>query len=113
MFKMFNSDIFNRSVGKFERNTVHKPVQASLSNPRKIVYDIVNSSKEVDFMLNALLAIISIWLFAHTDYFEIWKTVKLGNDQLTISLTALVILTYLILALANAIRWYYTHRRRD
>lgn len=62
-------------------------------------------------MLDAVLVIVSLWWFFNTTYFEAWKEIKIGGNQFSLSLTALIVLVYLAIGLFGFIRWYYCHRR--
>lgn len=62
-------------------------------------------------MLDAVLALISLWWFFNTKYFDSWAGIKIGGEQLSISLTALTVLVYIAIGAFGGIRWYYTHRR--
>lgn len=48
---------------------------------------------------------------ANTKYFDSWAGIKIGGEQLSISLTALTVLVYIAIGAFGGIRWYYTHRR--
>ena len=43
-------------------------------------------------MLDAVLVILNLWWFFNTKYFEAWAGIKIGGDQLSLSLTALIVL---------------------
>lgn len=62
-------------------------------------------------MLDAVLLILSLWWFFNTKYFESWAGIKIGGDQFSLSLTALIVLVYLAIGAFGSIRWYYCHRR--
>ncbi len=62
-------------------------------------------------MLDVVLVFFSLWWFFNTTYFEAWREIKIGGEQFSLSLTALIVLVYLIIGLIGFIRWYYSHRR--
>lgn len=62
-------------------------------------------------MLVALLVFFSLLWFCNTRFFAAWSEVTIGGDQLSLSLTALVIIIYLIIGAFGLVRWYYVHRR--
>lgn len=62
-------------------------------------------------MLDAVLVVLSLWWFFNTKYFEAWVGIKIGGDQFSLSLTALIVLVYLAIGAFGSIRWYYCHRR--
>ena len=62
-------------------------------------------------MLELILVILNLWWFYNTKYFERWSKIKIGDDQFSISITALIILIYIAIGAFGFIRWYYYHRR--
>ncbi len=58
-------------------------------------------------MLEIMLAAFSIWWFCHTEYFETWSFVKIGGEQISVSLTAIIIIVYVAIGIHGAIRWHY------
>ena len=62
-------------------------------------------------MLDAVLVILSLWWFFHTGYYEAWSQIKIGGNQFSFSLTALIVFAYLAAGIFGALRWYYCHRR--
>jgi hypothetical protein len=62
-------------------------------------------------MLEVILVILNLWWFFNTKYFELWSKIKIGGDQFSISVTALIILIYLVVGAFGFIRWFYYHRR--
>lgn len=62
-------------------------------------------------MLEVILVILNLWWFYNTKYFELWSEIKIGDDQFSISITALIILIYIAIGAFGFVRWYYYHRR--
>ena len=63
-------------------------------------------------MLDVILAILALWGFCNTEYFEKWSHIHIGGDQISFSLTALIVLVYIGVGAFGAIRWYYFHNHR-
>lgn len=61
-------------------------------------------------MLDMILVALGLWWFCKTEYFESWSKIVIGGDQFSISITALIVLLYLIVGLISAIRWYYFNK---
>lgn len=64
-------------------------------------------------MLDAVLVILSLWWFFNAKYFEAWTGIKIGGDQFSLSLTALVVLVYLVIGAFGSIRWYHSTGESD
>lgn len=62
-------------------------------------------------MFNAIVALSGLCWFCHTELFEEWKSIRIGGDQLSISLTVMIVLIYLVICIGNGVRWYFAHRR--
>lgn len=62
-------------------------------------------------MLELILVVLNLWWFYNTKYFELWSEIKIGDDQFSISVTALIILIYIAIGAFGFTRWYYYHRR--
>ena len=64
-------------------------------------------------MLDFILALLALWGFCNTKYFEEWSQIHIGGNQLSFSLTALIVLVYLGIGAFGSLRWYYFHNHRN
>lgn len=55
-------------------------------------------------MLDAVLVILGLWWFFNTKYSEAWAGFRIGGDQFSLSLTALIVLMYLAIGVFGSIR---------
>ena len=58
-------------------------------------------------MLDLVLVVVSLLWFCNTAYFKAWSKVYIGGEQFSISITALIILAYVIVGLISVIKWRY------
>ncbi len=63
-------------------------------------------------MLELIMTIISLWWFYHTEYFVLWSKVKIGGEQISMSVTALIVVIYIIIIIFEAVKWHYSSRNR-
>ena len=61
-------------------------------------------------MLILIMALTSILWFCNSSFFNDWSGIMIGGEQLSVSVTALVIIVYLAFAAFGFIQWYYRRR---
>ena len=64
-------------------------------------------------MLDLILVVLGLWWFCKTEYFTEWSKIMIGGDQFSISLTALVVICYLILGVVSWVKWRYFERHHN
>ena len=55
-------------------------------------------------MLEVILVTLNLWWFYNTKYFKLWSKIKIGDDQFSISITALIILIYIAIGAFGFVR---------
>ena len=61
-------------------------------------------------MLILIMALTSIFWFCNSTFFIEWSNIMVGGEQISVSVTALVIFFYLAFAAFGVIQWYYRRR---
>ena len=62
-------------------------------------------------MLAAILALFSLCWFCNSRFFVKWSKIIIGGDQISISVTALIIIIYIFVAVIAFVSWYYSRRK--
>lgn len=57
-------------------------------------------------MLYFVLSFTSILWFVQTSFYHSWSQVKLGGDQLSFSISAMIIVFYMSVAVYGLVKWY-------
>lgn len=61
-------------------------------------------------MLVAILAILNLFWYFNTGYCKSWSKIIIGGDQLSFSVSTLIVIIYLVIAVYGIVRSYYNHR---
>lgn len=72
----------------------------------------VPSGKEDKLMFDMILIITSVIWFCNTEYFDSWSRVKIGGSQVSVTVSAFIIIIYLVAFVYVATRWYYSKNMR-
>ncbi|MBQ0066262.1 MAG: hypothetical protein KBT48_10915, partial [Firmicutes bacterium] len=54
-----------------------------------------------------ILSFSCILWFMQTSFYHTWSQIKLGGDQMSFSISALIILIYIGIAIYGLLKWYF------